>query len=443
MNNALDRRITPASLLKFTAPSIIMMIVMSLYTVVDGIFVARFVNTDAFSSINIMYPLLSVVIAVGTMFGTGATAIVSRKLGEGRRQEACENMSFVLLVSVVVGLVISVLAFVFLDQIIPLLGANDALFPYCRAYMLPLIFFLPANILQSQFHSLFVASGRPNIGLAVTILGGLANVVLDYVFVALFRWGISGAAIATGIGYLIPACYGLYFFARNKNSNLRLARPKRDWRMLRDAMTNGASEMVTNLSGCVTTFLFNILMMRLVGQDGVAAISIILYLDFVLIAICLGYSIGVAPLISYNYGCGNREKLQKLFGLSNALSVGTSLSLTVIAIVFAPQLAGIFTPPGSAVYDMATTGLRIYALGYVFKSCNVFASALFTAFGNGQVSALLSFLRTLVFLVASLLGLTALFGLNGIWWATPLAELVAFALSVFYILRYRKTYHYW
>lgn len=313
MNKALSQKITLPSLLRFTLPSMVMMVVMSLYSIVDGLFVARLIGTEAFSAVNLVFPLLGVAIALGTMFGTGLNAIVSRKLGEGKQREANENLTFVLLVVIVIGVIATVLCAVFLKDIIYMLGADEAVYGYCYDYAFPLMLFAAPCILQLMFQNLYIANGKPSIGLAMTIAGGICNVVFDYLFIAVFHMGIAGAAVATGIGNAIPAVFGLFYFALNRRGNLHFVRPKQAWGVFLHAMGNGSSEMVSNLSTSVTTFLFNIIMMRLVGHDGVAAISVLLYLDFILIAVCLGYSMGVAPLISYNYGCGNKEKLRKNF----------------------------------------------------------------------------------------------------------------------------------
>lgn len=441
-NHSLQQEITAKGILKFTLPSIIMMVIMSMYTVVDGTFVSRLVGTDAFSAVNIVYPMLSLILALGTMFGTGVTAVAATRMGEGKQREANENVSFVIAFTIVIGAVCSLIAFLFLEEIIRFLGANDAIYDYCYQYALPLVFFFPANILQLQFQSLFVAAGKPKVGLWVTVSGGLANVILDYVFIAIFGMGITGAAVATGIGYCVPAFYGLFYFTSSKRQGLRFVRPRTDWRVLRKTMSNGSSEMVSNLSGSIITLLFNIIMMRFIGQDGVAAISILLYMDFVLIAISLGYSMGVAPLFSYNYGCGNREKIRKLFRLSAWLTGLVGLVMTTGTVIFAKQLAGIFTPRGTAVYELAVGGLGIYAFSYLFKGYNIFASSMFTAFGDGRVSALLSFMHNLVFLTLCLVGLSALFGVDGVWFATPVAEALSICMAIQYTLRYGGVYHY-
>ena len=441
MNNELNREINLKSVLAFTLPSIFMMVVMSLYTIVDGIFVSRLINTNAFSAVNIIYPLMSIVIGLGTMFGTGTTAIVSRKLGEGRQKEANQIVTFIILFTIGLGIAFSV-SCLFLGDIIHLLGANDAVFDYCREYALPIILFLPFSLLQVQFQSLFVANGKPGTGLLVTLVSGLANVFLDYYFIAVCNMGVAGAAVATGIGYFIAAVFGLYYFARHREAPLHFVKPRASMQTLMRAMTNGSSEMVSNLSTSVTTFLFNIIMMRLIGPDGVAAISILLYLDFVLIAINLGYSIGVAPLFSYNYGSGDCRKLKKLFRISLYFCTSVGVVMTAGTVLFADWLASVFSPAGSAVHALAATGLRIFAVSYLFKGFSIFTSALFTAFGNGTLSAILSFMRTLILLVSAILLFSSLFGITGVWSATPAAETIAFLLAAFLAWKYGKVYRY-
>lgn len=454
MANNLNRDITAGFVLKYTFPSIVMMVVVSLYTVVDGMFVSRLIGTDAFSAVNIAYPMLSITIGLGTMFGTGLTALVSRKMGEGKKEEADRILSFVFLAAVLFGLVITAVCLICMEDIIYLLGSNEAIFKYCYDYMLPLTFFFVPNILQLMFQSLYVADGRPCIGLVTTMIGGLANVVLDYVFIAVFKMGIAGAAWGTGIGYSIPALYGICYFSWSKRGNLHFVKPGACFKIhsrhlhapLRGALLqtvcNGSSEMVNNVSTSVTTFLFNIIMMRLIGQDGVAAVAILLYLDFVLIAVNLGYSIGVAPLFSYNYGCGNKQKLHRLFRLSWYFCMAVGIFMTVGTIVFAAPLSAVFSHPDTRVYELAVWGLRIYAVSYLFKGYNIFASAMFTAYGDGKTSALLSFVRTLVFLVALLIGLPMLFGMDGVWYASPVAEMLALILSIVCTIKFRKVYHY-
>lgn len=443
MNNELNREINLKSILAFTLPSIFMMVVMSLYTIVDGIFVSRLINTNAFSAVNIIYPLMSIVIGLGTMFGTGTTAIVSRKLGEGRQKEA--NQIVIIHYSVYdwsghrifpsSPACFLVILFIFWAPMTPFLtiAANMR----CRLFC-----FCPSAFCRCSSRAFLSPTENRVTGLLVTLVSGLANVFLDYYFIAVCNMGVAGAAVATGIGYFIAAVFGLYYFARHREAPLHFVKPRASMQTLMRAMTNGSSEMVSNLSTSVTTFLFNIIMMRLIGPDGVAAISILLYLDFVLIAINLGYSIGVAPLFSYNYGSGDCRKLKKLFRISLYFCTSVGVVMTAGTVLFADWLASVFSPAGSAVHALAATGLRIFAVSYLFKGFSIFTSALFTAFGNGTLSAILSFMRTLILLVSAILLFSSLFGITGVWSATPAAETIAFLLAAFLAWKYGKVYRY-
>lgn len=442
MNNQLEFKLNAPSILKFVLPSIIMMVIMSLYTVVDGIFVSNLIGTDAFSAVNIIYPLLGITIGLGTMFGTGITAIVTIKLGEGKQKEANENFTFIIGFTIALGFLISIIAFYFLEDIIYVLGANDTIYKYCYEYAFPLVFFFSANILQFQFQNLYIANGKPHIGLIMTTIGGVTNMILDYVFIVNFNMGISGAAIATGIGYSIPAIYGLCYFSLNQKNVLHFVKPKMDMRVLWHTMGNGSSEMVSYLSASCTTFLFNNIMIRLAGPDGVAAIAILLYLDFILVAICMGYSIGIAPLFSFNFGRKNKEHLKLLFRISMRFCLIVGCVMCMGTFLFKEPLIALFTHSDSTVYSFAVNGLAIYACSYLFKGLSIFSSAMFTAFGNGKVSAVLSFMRTLVFVTSTLLIFAYLFGIDGVWVATPVAECLAFMMSIFFIFKYRFNYEY-
>lgn len=440
--NKLSQDIHFSSLLKFAFPSIIMMIMMSLYTMIDGMFVANFVNSNAFSAVNIVLPLTNVVIAVGTMLGSGICAIIAKKLGENKRQEANENVSFIVAFSVLLGIVFTIICVVFAKPLVYMLGANDTIFQYCMDYAIPLCLFIPFSLLQLMYQNLFVANGKPNIGLLVTILGGVANVVLDYVFIAVWGMGIKGAAIATGIGFMIPAIFGTIYFFKHKEANFHFVKPKIDWYVLKKTLGNGLSEMVSNLSGSITTYLFNILMMHYVGPDGVAAIAIILYLDFLLIAISLGYSLGVAPVISYNYGAKETVKLKKIFRISVVFYCVMGVVMFLLTFFNASFLVSFFAKDGSTVYTLALFGLQIYSFSYLMKGFSIFTSGLFTALSNGKVSAFLSFMRSLVFIVVFLLGLSYFFGMNGIFFAPVLAELCAIVVTVIILILFQKEYQY-
>lgn len=440
MNQKLAQSITLKSILKFTMPSILMMVIMSLYTVVDGAFVSNLIGTSAFSSVNIIYPLIGITVGVGTMFGTGLTAVVSTKLGQNKQREANQIFTSTIIFTILLGIIFSIISIIFIKDIIYMLGANDNIYQFCHDYAMPLIFFAFANILQIEFQSIYVANGQPHIGLIMTIIGGVANIILDYYFIAVLNMGISGAAIATAIGYAIPAFFGLCYFTFNRKHSLYFVRPVFYGKILIQTMSNGSSEMVSNLSTSVTTFLLNFIMMKIVGENGVAAIAILLYLDFILVAISMGYSIGVAPLISYNYGQENETKLKRIHTLSRRLCIGIGLTMTTGTLIFSSHLAGIFANPTSEVYALAVVGLSVFSFSYLFKGYNIYASAMFTAFGNGKISALLSFMRTMAFLVISIILFSYLFGVNGVWISIPIAEVFALGMSVFWITKYRPIY---
>ena len=442
MSNQLAQRISFKGLMKFTLPTILMMILTSLYTIVDGIFVSRLINTDALSAVNIVFPLVSLAIGIGTMFGSGASAIIARKNGEGKNKEANENFTFIMLFSVILAIVMAILVFIFLKQIINMLGANEEIYGYCYDYAMAWNFFLPACVLQLQFQTAMVANGKPSLGLLVSVIGGISNMILDYLLIHTFNMGISGAAVATGLGYSVQVVFGLIYFGRNNNGILHFVKPKKDWKVVLNSIINGSSEMVSNLSTCVTTLLFNLIMMRFLGQDGVAAITIVLYIDFLLVAVSLGYSMGAAPLISYNYGAGDKIRLQKIFKISTLFLLGFSILVTVATVIFKEPLVLTFAKRGTAVYDFAVHGMLIFSISYLFKGINIFASALFTAFSNGLISAVLSFARTMGFTVLCILGLTAIWGINGLWLAVPIAEMLTIALTILFIMKYKRVYNY-
>lgn len=427
MSNVLSKEFNFKELLKFSFPSIMMMMFMSLYTIVDGFFVSRFVGAEALSAVNIVYPLINVVIAVGLMFATGGSAIVALQMGEGKRDIAKANFTLITSAAVVIAVAISVISIVSLDSVVSFLGATGSLVPLCKEYLVILMIFAPVSILQLLFQSFFVTAGRPHLGLGLTVAGGLFNMAFDYILIVPMNMGIAGAAYATAASYFIPAIGGLVFFIRNK-SGLSFSRPVLRWKILWASCLNGSSEMVTNLSGSATTFLFNILMMKYAGADGVAAITAVLYSQFLMSSLFLGFSIGVAPIISYHYGAGNKAFLKKTFKRC-AIFIGV-VSFIIFGVSFGGSglIAGIFFPSGLAVHTLAVQGLRIFSVSFLFAGINIFASALFTALGNGKISAAISFSRTFLFTLVGILGLSYLFKVNGLWIAIPFAELCTVAV---------------
>lgn len=442
MSNILSQKFTTWTLLKFTVPTIIMMVFMSLYTMVDGVFVSNLIGENALSAVNMVYPIQSIIIAIAIMFATGGSAVIAKKMGEGNSQEAKRNFSLIITVSIGIGIVVLMLGLLFIEPIITLLGATEALYNYCYDYLSILILFTPLAMLQMLFQFLFVTAGKPNYGLVATVAGGIANIVLDYVFIHSLGMGIAGAALATGVGYSIPAIFGLLYFAFNKTGVLCFTKFKFDMKVLLQTCMNGSSEMVTNLATAVTTFLFNIIMIRYLGENGVAAVTIVLYAQFLLTAVYLGFSSGVAPIFSYNYGEENADELKKIFKISMLFIAISSVVIFIFSIIFTPNIVGVFVKEQSEVFPIAINGFLLFSIGYLFTGFNIFASAMFTAFSNGKISAIISFARTFIFIILGIMFLPKFIGVSGIWLAVPFAEIVTLVLSFFFILKLKKFYQY-
>lgn len=441
MSNSIAKDFKFFSLLRFALPTMVMMIFMSLYSIVDGIFISRLLGTNALSAANIVYPVISIVFAVGIMLSTGGSALIAKKLGEGKEREAREDFSFLTLVSFLFGIAILLIGNIFIEPIVRALGSTDALLPYCVDYLSVSLLLAPAAMLQIMFQTFFVTAGKPLIGLVLTISGGVANMILDYLFMGPFNMGISGAALATGIGELIPAVIGLFYFLFTRHS-LYLTKPVFCFQVLKESCFNGSSEMVTNLSTAVVTYLFNITMLKFLGEPGVAAITIVLYGQFLFNALYMGFSMGVAPVISYNHGSQNLTLLKRIFKICIGFISISSILITVMALVSSPVIVEIFTPIGSATYDIAKTGFFLFSINYIFAGINIYSSSMFTAFSDGKVSALISFVRTFVLIVLDILLLPYLIGVNGVWLAVPAAEFMTLFLSVYFFYKKRKVYHY-
>lgn len=440
-DNLLAQRFNLFSLLKFAFPTIFMMIFMGLYTIVDTIFVSRFVDTNALSAINIVCPIINIIVGLGTMLATGGSAIVACKMGNGDMDGAKKIFTLTILSGAIIGILITSIGLIFMDNIIIWLGASDILIQYCRSYLFIILIFASANILQVLFQSLFVTAGKPQFGLWLVLGAGCTNIILDYVFIVPLQMGISGAALATGIGYLIPTIAGIVFFSKNKGV-LRFCIPKLDKKVLFEICFNGSSEMVGQLSTAVTTFLFNIMMMRLIGEDGVAAITIIIYSQFLLTSLYIGFSMGVAPIISYNYGSRNNIQLKYIFKICILFISVASLLVFVFSMVCSSTIVEIFSQKGSNVYEITRSGFYIFSFSFLFCGYNIFTSSMFTALSNGKISAILSFLRTFVFITIGLLTLPSVLNIDGIWLAVPIAEILTLFLTVSFIYRYKNKYNY-
>ena len=441
MSHSLGKKFTFGSLLVFALPTTIMMVFMSLYTIVDGMFVSRFVSTNALSSINIVYPAINIVLGLSIMLSTGSNAIVARKFGEGKADSAREIFTSVIYLNIALGLVIAALGYILAEPLSRMLGASDVLLKDCVTYLRWQLGFVPALMLQIQFQMYFVTEGRPGIGLFLTIAAGITNAVLDYVLIVPMGLGIAGAAIATVTGYTIPALIGLVYFAFSRNY-LWFSKPRISGADLGETCINGSSEMVTNLSAGIITFLFNLLMMRFAGEDGVAAITIIQYSEFLLNALFMGFAQGVSPVISFNHGSQNHTQLKQVYRTSMIFTAAASITVFLFAQLAGDAVVTVFARRGSAVYELASHGFSIFALGFLFSGLNIFSSALFTALGNGKVSAVISFVRTFGLIITSLLILPAILGIDGVWLAIPIAELGSTLLCLWFRKRNKNVYQY-
>lgn len=430
-----------SSLLAFALPTMVMMVFTSLYVIVDGIFVARFVSSNALAAVNIIAPAFALAMAISIMLGSGGSAIIARYMGEGRNELANQCFTFITLITVAIGLITILCGFLFFDKIIDLLGANAALYPYCREYFMALLLFCVTYMLQTLFQSMFIANGTPGLGMILTVLAGLINMVFDYIFIVPCNMGIAGAALATGLGTLVPSIFGLFYFASGRGT-LRFRQPGMKWAMLGRSCINGSSEMVSNLAYGMITYLYNITMMRLIGEDGVAAITIIQYTEFLMNSLFFGFAMGVAPVFSYNYGSGNRPQTKRIFKICLGAVTVASLLIFALAEIFGSYVVGIFAAPGSEVYNLAAGGFRIFSICFLLVGANVFASALFTALNNGKISAIISFLRTFVFISLAILLLPNIIGITGVWIAVPLGEALAFVISFIMIWKKKDQYGY-
>lgn len=442
MNIQLSEHFTYRKLLRFTLPSMVMMVFTSIYGVVDGVFISNFVGSDPFAAINLIMPFLMILGALGFMLGSGGSALVGFYLGMGQEKRANEIFSLLIYVLLGVGAALTVLGLLFLEPVARLLGADADLLPYCVRYGRIVLLGLIPFTLQNVFQSFLVTAERPHFGLYITVGAGVTNMVLDALLVAVIPLEVEGAAIATVISQCVGGFLPLIYFLRPNTSRLRLTRTHWELRPVLKSAANGSSEFMTNISMSIVTMLYNWQLLRLMGADGVTVFGIIMYVSFIFVALFLGYSMGSAPIVSFHYGAGNQEELRGLFRQSLTIILSMSVGLTLLAIVLAKPLAMIFVSYDPALLSVTTRALAIYAVSYLLTGFNIYASSFFTALNDGLVSALISFARTLVFQVLAVLTLPLLWEADGIWAAVILAEGLAAILSLACFLRFRKKYGY-
>ena len=438
----LSDHFTYGKLLRFTLPSICMMVFTSIYGVVDGLFVSNFVGKTPFAAVNLVMPFVMILGGMGFMIGTGGTALVSKLLGEGKPDEAHRTFSMLVLFTLLLGIVLSAVGILTMPAVSRLLGASDAMMADCILYGRIVTGFTFAFMLQNVFQSFFIAAEKPRLGLFVTVAAGVTNMVLDALFIAVFDWGVAGAAIATGLSQCVGGVLPLVYFLRPNSSLLRLSPTRLRLRPILAACGNGSSELMSNISSSLVSMVYNLQLLRLAGEDGVSAYGVLMYVQFIFISIYIGYSIGCAPVVSYHYGAQNHGELKNLLGKSVLLMGITGVALTALAMALADPLARLFVGYDAELFALTSHAFRLFAWSFLLAGFNIFASGFFTALNNGGVSAAISFLRTLVFQSASVLILPVFFGVDGIWWAITVAEVFAFLISVLFLLAKRGKYHY-
>lgn len=438
----LSDHFTYARLFRFVLPSIVMMVFTSIYGVVDGLFVSNFAGKTAFASINLIMPFLIILGAMGFMLGTGGTALVSRVLGEGDKERANEYFSMITLFGILLGVILTVVGVLAMRPMAILLGATEAMVDDCVLYGRIVVCFLTSFMLQNMFQSFLIAAERPKFGLLITLAAGVTNMVLDALFVGVFRWGIAGAAIATGISQTVGGVVPLMYFLFSKSSPLRLRWTKFEAQPLLRSCANGSSELMSNISGSLIGMLYNAQLMRFLGEDGVATYGVLMYVQFIFVAIDIGYSIGCAPIISYHYGAQNHPELRNL--LTKGLKVMGILGIvmTIAAISLSGTLANIFVGYDATLCELTRHAFHLFSFAFLLAGFNIFLSSFFTALNNGGVSAAISFLRTLVFQAASVILLPMALDVDGLWWAASAAEALAFVVSIGFLLAQKGKYHY-
>lgn len=429
-------------LIKFTIPTIIMMIFTSIYGVVDGLFISNIVGSDAFASVNLIMPFIMILGTLGFMIGTGGSALVSKTLGEGDKEKANQIFSMLIYFLLIAGLVLSILGFVFIEPIAKLLGADSSTLSNCIIYGRVLLVALIPFLLQNSFQSFLVVAEKPIMGLIISIIVGVTNMILDFLFIYVFKMEVFGAAFATGISQLVGGIIPFIYFIRKNPTKLKLVKSKFDRKSLFQSCINGSSEMLTNVSTSLVNMLYNMQLMKLVGADGVVAYGIIMYISFIFSGTYIGYSIGIAPIVGYHYGSDNKEELKNLFKKSLILISIVSVTMTLLSELLSRPLASIFVSYDKNLLDMTTTAIRLFSLSYFISGFNIFASAFFTALNNGFVSALISFMRTLVFQLIMIIVLPIIFKLNGVWLAVVVAEFLTLLVSVICFKANRKKYGY-
>ena len=442
MNIKLSDHFSYKKLAVFCMPPVFMMIFTSIYGVVDGFFISNFVGKLPFAAVNLVMPFLMILGGVGFMIGTGGSALTAKYLGEGEKDKANRCFTMMILLTVISGIVLSVLGIIFIRPIACLLGASGEMVGYCVTYGRVVMAFNTAFMLQNVFQTFFTTAEKPHLGLFFTLAAGFTNMALDALFIAAFRWGVAGAALATGISQCVGGILPVFYFCRPNGSLLNFRKTLIERKTVLKACFNGSSELMSNISGSLVGMLYNFQLIRLAGENGVAAYGVLMYVQFIFIAVFIGYSIGTAPVISYNFGAANHTELKNILFKSLKIMLVTGISMTVVSNLLSAPLAKIFVGYDASLYKMTVHAFKIFSFAFILQGINIFASSFFTALNNGAVSAAVSFLRTLVFQSSCVMVLPIISGLDGIWWAVAAAEVFAFLISAVFLFAYRKRYRY-
>lgn len=442
MTIQLSDHFTYKKLLRFVFPSIMMMVFTSIYGVVDGLFVSNFVGKISFAAINLVMPFIMVLGGVGFMIGTGGSALVAKTLGEGKQEDANRYFTMMVVLTLFCGAILSTIGILAIGPIARRLGATDEMIGECITYGRIALAFNAAFMLQNVFQSFFVTAEKPKLGLATMVAAGCTNMALDALFIAGFKWGVAGAALATGMSECVGGLLPLLYFLFSKNSRLKLRKTRIEGIILLKACANGASELMTNISGSLVSMLYNLQLMKFAGENGVAAYGVLMYVQFIFIAVFFGYAIGSAPITGYHYGAGNYSEMKNMLKKSLLLMSCAGCFMAFMAQVLASPLAQLFVGYDAELFDMTRHAFRLFSFSFLLAGLNVFTSSFFTALNNGGISAAISFLRTLVFQMLSVLILPIILGIDGIWLAITVAEAFAFLISLVFIITKRKKYHY-
>ena len=444
MDNSIAQKFNTKSLLLFTLPSMIMMVFCSIYSMAGSIFASQFISQSAMSATTVVFPLASVILAISIMFTTGSNAIIANNMGQGNLSTARENFTIIFLLGTVVGLLCTIFTLTFDDQIIAALGGNSdpVIYDYCKTYLRALSVTFPFTFWTIYAQYFFVTIGKPLLGMTVVIIGGIFNVLTNFTTIVVLELGIVGVAMGTFTSSFIPGVVFVLYFATHKNCALHFVKPKLHKGFVLNTCTNGSSEMVTNLAIAIVTAVLNVLVVRFVGAEGLAAVTVIVQTQFLLNSLYIGFGAGVAPIFAFANGENNTEQTKRVFHISIKFVAISSVIIVAMCLIFAPHIVSVFVAPTSSVFALAKSAFTIFALGFLFSGLNIFSSIFFTSVSNGKISALISFLRTFAFILGMLMILPEIIGVNGLWLSLPIAEALSLVISIFLLKKYRSTYHY-